>query len=54
MQTNPVLINSAANNGGGEMLNLWEELQYLKKIYKAIYISICHFTIATELRLLSS
>ena len=30
------------------------ELSYLRKIYKAIYISIAHFTMATELRLIAN
>lgn len=33
---------------------LKEEVAYSNKIYKAFYISICYFAIATELRLLSS
>ena len=30
------------------------ELSYIRKIYKAIYISIAHFTMATELRMLAN
>lgn len=30
-----------------------EEVNYVQKIYKAIYISICFFAIATELRLIA-
>jgi len=33
-------------------VDLSSELSFCKKIYKAIYISIAHFTMATELRLL--
>lgn len=31
-----------------------EELNPLNKVYKALYISIAHFTMATELRLIST
>ena len=31
-----------------------DEVSYLQKIYKSIYISICFFTIATELRLIAN
>lgn len=37
-----------------ERLDLQLELTLVKKIYKAIYISITHFTMATELRLIAN
>jgi hypothetical protein len=35
-------------------VDLSSELSFCKKIYKAIYISIAHFTMATELRLIAN
>lgn len=49
MQVSPVTLKKMQ-----EKLNLSLEISYLKKIYKAIYISIAHFTIATELRLIAN
>lgn len=37
-----------------ERVDLKVELTFMKKMYKAIYISIAHFTMATELRLIAS
>lgn len=37
-----------------EKLDLSLEITMTKKIYKAIYISIAHFTMATELRLIAN
>jgi hypothetical protein len=37
-----------------ERLSIKDELNLSKKIYKAIYISIAHFTMATELRLIAN
>ena len=37
-----------------ERVSLKVELTFIKKVYKAIYISIAHFTMATELRLIAS
>ena len=31
-----------------------DEVTFIQKIFKAIYISICFFTIATELRLIAA
>ena len=49
MQVSPLSLKKVQ-----EKLDLQIELTLLKKIYKAIYISIAHFTIATELRLLAN
>jgi len=37
-----------------ERISLKIELTFIRKVYKAIYISIAHFTMATELRLIAS
>lgn len=49
MQVSPILVQKMQ-----ERFNIFDELSFLKKIYKAIYISIAHFTMATELRLISN
>jgi hypothetical protein len=49
MQVSPILVRKMQ-----ERLNINEELSLLKKIYKAIYVSIAHFTMATELRLIAN
>jgi hypothetical protein len=49
MQVSPISIKKMQ-----ERLNINEELTLLKKIYKAIYVSIGHFTMATELRLIAN
>ena len=33
--------------------SLEQEVSYFQKIYKALYVSICYFAIATELRLIT-
>jgi hypothetical protein len=42
MQVSPTTITKMH-----EKLNVFDELSLLRKIYKAIYISIAHFTMAT-------
>lgn len=49
MQVSPVLVRKMQ-----EKLDLSLEITMTKKIYKAIYISIAHFTMATELRLIAN
>lgn len=49
MQVSPISIKRLQ-----EKLNLNEELSLVRKIYKAIFMSIAHFTMATELRLIAS
>lgn len=49
MQVSPISIKKMQ-----ERPNMNEELTLLKKIYKAIYVSIGHFTMATELRLIAN
>jgi hypothetical protein len=49
MQVSPISIKKMQDK-----LNINEELSLLKKIYKAIYVSIGHFTMATELRLIAN
>lgn len=49
MQVSPVSLKVVQ-----ERLDLKLELTLVKKIYKAIYISITHFTMATELRLIAN
>lgn len=49
MQVSPVQLRKMQ-----ERLDLPNELSLLRKIHKAIYISIAHFTMATELRLMAN
>ena len=49
MQVSPIPVKKLQ-----EKLNLNEELTLVKKIYKAIFMSIAHFTMATELRLIAN
>jgi hypothetical protein len=49
MQIYPITIPDALDKKW-----IKEELTPLQKIYKALYISIAHFTMATELRLIAA
>jgi hypothetical protein len=49
MQIGPIALQKVQ-----QRLDIALELTLLNKVYKAIYISIAHFTMATELRLIAS
>ena len=47
MQLSPISVNSLE-----KVSSLENEVTFIKKMYKALYVSICYFAIATELRLI--